>query len=199
MYIEYGSKEIDYLKSKDKKLAKLIDEVGVIRRKKDENFFNSVIHHIIGQQISIKAQQTIWNRLNEKVGEITPSNVLKLPKEELQSIGLTFRKTEYILDFASKISAGTFDIEKLSHLGDEDLIKELTKLKGIGRWTAEMIMIFCLDRKDILSYGDLAIIRGLKKLYGHKEIDKTRYNRYKKRYSPYASIASLYLWHLSKE
>lgn len=194
MYIECSQNAMEYLKSRDKALGLAIDKIGEIHRKKDSDLFSSVINHIIGQQISMKAQETIWNRLHEKLGEINADTLLSITKDELQRVGLTFRKAEYIRDFASKVKSNEFDIEKIKVLEDEMLIKELVKLKGIGVWTAEMIMLFCLDRKDILSYDDLAIKRGLKMLYNHKDIDKKKFNKYKKRYSPYGTVASLYLW-----
>lgn len=197
MYIEYGNKELDYLRKKDKLLAEVIDKVGIIKRKKDEDFFSSVVHHIIGQQISIKAQETIWNRLKEKIGVVDYKGILSIPSDELQSVGLSFRKTEYIIDFARKIDEKVLVIDELVELDDDDLIKELVKLKGIGKWTAEMIMTFCLDRKNIMSFDDLAIRRGLRMLYHHRNIDIKKFNKYKRRYSPYATIASLYLWEIA--
>lgn len=197
MFIEYGITEIEYLKKKDELLADIIDKVGMIKRKKDEDFFLSVIRHIIGQQISVKACDTIWKRLLEKLEVIDSKSIVSMKSEDLQSIGLSFRKTEYIIDFARKVEMRELKIDELQNLSDEDLIKELVKLKGIGKWTAEMIMIFCLDRKDVISFGDLAIHRGLRMLYHHREIDAKKFNKYKKRYSPYATIASLYLWEIA--
>lgn len=197
MYIKYGNQELDYLKNKDKLLAEVIDKVGIIKRKKDEDFFSSVVHHIIGQQICIKAQETIWNRLKEKIVVVDHKGILSMTSKELQSVGLSFRKTGYIIDFATKIDNKELVIEELEALGDDDLVNELVKLRGIGKWTAEMIMTFCLDRKNIISYNDLAIHRGLRMLYHHRNIDIKKFNKYKRRYSPYATIASLYLWEIA--
>lgn len=197
MVIKYGEEELAHLRKKDKLLAELIDKVGIIYRKKDEDFFSSVVHHIIGQQISIKAQETIWNRLKEKIGIVDHKGLLSISSDELQSVGLSFRKTEYIIDFARKIDNKKLVIDELVELDDDDLIKELVKLKGIGKWTAEMIMIFCLDRKNIMSFDDLGIHRGLRMLYHHRHIDRKKFNKYKRRYSPYATVASLYLWEIS--
>ncbi len=194
LYLTYGEKEINYLKSKDKKLAAVIDRVGYIERLTDEDLFSSVVHHIIGQQISTAAQRTIWGRLTEKVDVVDAQHLLDLGREELQSIGMTFKKAEYILDFCEKIVDGSFNLEALEDMSDEEVIDALSSLKGIGVWTAEMIMTFCMQRPDVVSYGDLAILRGMRMLYRHREIDKTRFGRYKKRYSPYGTVASLYLW-----
>ncbi|MEW4411454.1 DNA-3-methyladenine glycosylase [Clostridium sp. AN503] len=194
MYFNYGEKEIDYLKSKDKKLEAVIDRIGHIDRKVDDDLFSSVVHHIIGQQISTAAQATLWNRLSDKVGDVSAESISSLNRDELQSIGMTYKKADYILDFTEKVREGSFDISALDHMADEQVIQELSSLKGIGVWTAEMIMTFCMQRPDVVSYGDLAIIRGMRMLYRHKEIDRAKFERYRKRYSPYGTVASLYLW-----
>lgn len=194
MYFEYGEKETDYLKSRDKKLAAAIEQIGHIERKIDDDLFSSVIHHIIGQQISTAAQATLWRRLSEKIGIIDAESVLALGRDELQSIGMTYKKVEYILDFSEKVREGSFNISALANMTDEQVIKELSSLKGIGVWTAEMIMTFCMQRPNVVSYGDLAILRGMRMLYRHRTIDKVKFERYRRRYSPYGTVASLYLW-----
>lgn len=98
MYFRYGEKEIDYLKSKDKKLAAVIDRIGHIDRKVDNDLFSFVVHHIIGQQISTAAQATLWNRLSDKVGDVSADSISSLNRDELQSIGMTYKKADYILD-----------------------------------------------------------------------------------------------------
>lgn len=194
LYFIYGSKEVDYLKSKDKVLGKLIDQIGHIERETDTDLFSSVVHHIIGQQISTKAQTTIWNRMREKYGEVNAETISAADPDELQSLGMTFRKVEYIRDFAVKVHSGEFDLEEISEMSDEDAIKALASLKGIGVWTAEMILLFCLQRPDIFSYDDLAIQRGLRMVYHHRKIDRKLFEKYRRRFSPYCSVASLYLW-----
>lgn len=194
MYFEYGEKEIGYLKEKDKKLAEAIDRIGHIDRAVDTDLFSSVVHHIIGQQISTKAQQTIWARMNETYGEVTAAAIGNADVNELQSLGMTFRKAGYIKDFSEKIISGEFDLDEVSKMSDEDAVKALAGLKGIGVWTAEMILLFCLQRPDILSYGDLAILRGMRMVYRHRKIDKKLFEKYRRRLSPYCSVASLYFW-----
>lgn len=194
MYFEYGEKEVSYLKSKDKKLGAAIEQIGHVYRETDEDIFSSVVHHIIGQQISTAAQKTLWRRLNEKLGTIDAKSVLSLSREELQSIGMTYKKAEYILDFSERVQSGSFDINALYHMEDKDVIRALSSLKGIGAWTAEMIMTFCMQRPDVVSFGDLAILRGMRILYRHREIDRKRFDRLRSRYSPHGTVASLYLW-----
>lgn len=106
MYFEYGAKETDYLKSKDKKLAEVIDRIGHIERPVDRDLFSAVVHHIIGQQISTKAQQSIWKKMNDDLGEITADTLISCGREQLQKFGTTFKKTDYILDFAEKVKEG---------------------------------------------------------------------------------------------
>jgi len=194
LFYEYGEIETNYLKSRDKKLGEAIEQIGNINRPVDKDLFSSVVHHIIGQQISTVAQATLWNRLNDKIGKVDAESILVLSREELQGIGITYKKADYIIEFAEKIKDGSFDIMALENMSDEQVIKELSSLKGIGVWTAEMLMIFSMQRENILSYGDLAIIRGMRMLYRHRKIDKVKFERYRKRYSPYGTVASFYLW-----
>ena len=194
VYFAYGEAELDYLRKKDKRLAAVIDRVGHIDRAVDPDLFSSVIHHIIGQQISTKAQATIWQRMQDALGEVNAETVLAAGVPWLQSLGMTFRKAEYITDFAGKIHTGAFDLDTVEHMSDEDAIRELSALKGIGVWTAEMILLFCMQRPDIFSYDDLAIQRGLRMVYHHRSIDRKLFEKYRRRFSPYGSVASLYLW-----
>lgn len=113
---------------------------------------------------------------------------------ELQSVGMTFKKAEYILDFSEKVQNGSFDIEACNRMEDAEAIRELSSLKGVGVWTAEMILAFCMQRPDIVSFGDLAILRGMRMLYRHREIDREKFLKYRRRYSPCGTVASLYLW-----
>ena len=194
MYFKYGDEEIAYLKQKDKRLADVIDKVGKIERPVDTDLFSSVIHHISGQQISTKAQATIWQRMNDNLGVVNADTVLSAGTEYLQSFGMTFRKAEYITDFAKKIKNGSFDLEGIWEKSDEDAIKELSGLQGIGVWTAEMILLFCMQRPNIFSFGDLAILRGIRMVYHHRKIDRKLFEKYRRRFSPYCSVASLYFW-----
>lgn len=194
MYFEYGENEITYLRNKDKKLSEVIDQIGMIEREEDTDLFSAVVHHIIGQQISTKAQTTIWQRMKETLGEVNAETILSADISKLQSLGMTFRKAEYITDFARKVHEGVFDLETVAQMSDEAAIKELASLKGIGVWTAEMILLFCLQRPDIFSYDDLAIQRGLRMVYHHRKIDRKLFEKYRRRFSPYCSVASLYLW-----
>ncbi len=194
MYFEYDDSATEYLKSKDKTLGAVIEQIGHIDREVDSSLFSSVVHHIIGQQISTKAQATIWQRMQDKLGEVNAESISEADISELQSLGMTFRKAEYIKDFAGKVKSGEFDLEDVTRLPDNEAIEKLVSLKGIGVWTAEMILLFCLQRPDIFSFDDLAIQRGLRMVYHHRKIERKLFEKYRRRFSPYCSVASLYLW-----
>ena len=113
MYFQYGDKEIEYLKSKDKVLGEAIDKIGHIDRETEPDLFASVVHHIIAQQISKAAQTTVWQRMNDHLGSVTAESICQCDVEELQKLGMTFKKAEYIKDVAEKVNSGEFDIEAL--------------------------------------------------------------------------------------
>jgi len=194
MYIEYGQAEIDYLKKKDRVLGEAIDIIGHVNRAADSDLYSSVVRSIIGQQISTAAQVTICNRLQDTHGEITPAALHAIPAETLQKIGISYRKADYIKSFTEKVVSGDLDLQALYDKPDDEVIRELSALQGIGVWTAEMLMLFCMQRPDIVSFGDLAIQRGMRMLYHHRKIDRKLFDKYKRRYSPHGTVASLYLW-----
>lgn len=198
-YFEYGDEAIAHLKAKDAKLGQAIDAVGhVYREMMDEgDLFAAVVHHIVGQQISSAALATVWGRLVQMLGEVTPAAVCAASVDELQSCGITFKKAEYIKGFAERVESGAFDLEAVAHMSDADAIAALSSLPGIGEWTAEMLLLFCLGRPDILSFGDLAIHRGMRMVYHHRKVTRALFEKYRRRYSPYGSVASLYLWAIS--
>jgi len=194
VYFQYGETETNYLSAKDERMAAIIAQVGHIEREVDADLFSAVVHHIIGQQISTKAQATIWKRMRDEFGVVNAAAVLAAGVEKLQSFGMTFRKAECITDFVRKIEDGAFDLEGIWQKPDDEAIRELSALKGVGVWTAEMILLFCMQRPDVFSYDDLAIQRGLRMVYHHRKIDRKLFEKYRCRFSPYCSVASLYLW-----
>lgn len=196
-YFSYGEAEVAWLKKRDKRLGEAIDRIGPIRRELDGDLFSAVQHHIIGQQISTKAQKTVWARLCTQLGEVSADTVCSAGLATIQACGTTFRKAEYMLDFADRVRTGAFDPQAVAAMNDADAIAALFALRGIGVWTAEMILLFSWQRPNILSFGDLAILRGMRMLYRRREIDRDRFERYRKRFSPYGSTASLYLWAIS--
>lgn len=198
-FFSYGETEIEYLKTKDKKMAQCIEKYGIIKRNVNSDLFSAVIYQIIGQQISNKALSTIWNKTKSALKNITALSIKSATIDELRSFGISTRKIEYIKAFSDKVLSGEFDLSSVNNLSDEEVISTLSSLKGIGVWTAEMLLIFCLKRPNVFSFGDLAIKRGLCILYGHKQIDKNLFEKYRRRFSPYCSIASFYLWAVSSD
>ena len=196
---KYNEKEIDYLKKRDKTLGKAIEAMGKIERRVIPDLFEALINSIVGQQISSKAAETVWSRLKLLLKEITPESVANSRIEEIQSCGLSTRKASYIKSVGESIYNGSIVLSEFEYLSDVEIIKQLSSLKGVGVWTAEMLMIFSMERPDILSFGDLAIQRGMMKLYGLDQLTRDQFEEYRKIYSPYGSVASLYLWAISKE
>ncbi len=194
IYFRYGEKETEYLKSKDKRLAEVIQRIGHINRACQDDLFEAVVNSIAGQQISTKAHQNLWAKMKAELGRINSETILTIGREKLQSYGMSWRKVDYITAFAQKVNSGEFDLEAVGRMPDQEAIAALVSLKGVGVWTAEMILLFCLQRPDIFSYGDLAILRGIRMVYHHREISRERFERYRRRFSPCCSVASLYFW-----
>lgn len=196
-YFEYGQKEIDHLKKKDKKLGLAIDRIGFIERDTKPEVFTAMVDSIISQQISSKAADTVLERLRVLLGGITAEKIDAAEIGQIQECGMTMKKAGYIKNLARLVSTRSLDLAELTSLPDDEVVKRLVQIDGIGVWTAEMLLLFALGRPDVLSYGDLAIRRGMMKLYGLKDLPKAKFERYRKRYSPYGSVASLYLWQLA--
>lgn len=194
---QYSEKEILYLKKKDQKLAEAIDTIGMIKREIMPELFSGIVSCIISQQISMKAADTIWNRLVQLIKNIKPEAIHALTDEQLQKIGISMRKTRFIKRIAEAVLDGSFPISELSDKSDEEVIRILDGLPGIGVWSAEMLLIFSMNRMNILSWDDLAIRRGIMNLYHLQELSEEQFEEYRGRYSPYCSVASLYLWEIS--
>ena len=195
-YFEYNETEIDHLRTKDKKLGAVIDSIGIIKRSVNPDVFSALVESIISQQISSKAANTVCHKLYSLCG-MDAERLAVLTAEEIQSCGTSMRKARYVKGVADAAVNKLIDFDSLPSMSDNEIISVLTTLKGVGIWTAEMLLIFSLMRPNVISYGDLAIRRGMMRLYGLNELPKDRFERYAKRYSPYGSVASLYLWHIS--
>lgn len=198
-FFDYSQKEVDYLKSADETLGTAMERMGRVERVIIPDLFAALIYAIVGQLISVKAVHTIWDRMQERFGEIMPVNISSRSADEIQGCGITMRKAVCIKDIAKTVAQGEFNLNELYVLSDEDIIKRLSSLKGIGKWTAEMLLLNSMERPDVISWGDIAIRRGIMKLYGLTDLTKEQFDEYRKRYSPYGSVASIYLWKLSFE
>ena len=191
---KYGKREIVHLKERDSTLGAAIAAIGPIRREVIPDIHAALAHAIVGQQISSKAAATVWSRLKTTLGDITPDALDDAGIETLRRCGMSHRKALYLKDMALRVRSGELDLEALRAMPDDEVRACLIGFRGIGVWTAEMLMIFSLQRPDVVSWGDLAIHRGLCRLYRHRKITRTLFDKYRRRYSPYGSVASLYLW-----
>jgi DNA-3-methyladenine glycosylase II len=196
---QYGQREIDHLSRRDIKLGRAIVRLGMIERQVVPDLFEALVHSVVAQQISRAAADTVWGRLRRRLAGVTPRSVARTEASEIQKCGLSMRKAGSIRGIGEAVLRGGLNLSELRELPDERVIERLSSLPGIGVWTAEMILIFSLRRPDVVSWGDLAIRRGMMNLYGLKELSRNQFERFRKRYSPCGSVASLYLWALSAE
>ncbi|WP_313638097.1 DNA-3-methyladenine glycosylase 2 family protein [Paenibacillus sp.] len=196
-FFEYGQDDIDYLGSVDPVLGVAMARMGKVERVIIPDLFTALIYAIVGQLISVKAVRTIWTRIQDRFGEITPQQLALHTADEIQSCGLTMKKAVCIHDISDLVAHGDFKLEELHLLSDKEVIQRLIKLKGIGKWTAEMMLINSMERPDVVSWGDIAIRRGMMKLYGLDTLTKDQFEQYRLKYSPLGSVASIYLWEIS--
>ncbi len=194
---EIREEELAYLKKKDKKLGKAIEEIGKIERELKPDIFFGLISSVVSQQISGKVATILFGRLETLAKKITPLNLVKLSIEEIRACGISYKKAEYIKNITDAFVSKKILPKKLEEMENEEIIKTLIELDGVGRWTAEMMLIFSLQRKNVLSFNDFGIRKGLCKLYNLETISKEEFEKYRKKFSPYGSIASFYLWEIA--
>jgi DNA-3-methyladenine glycosylase II len=190
----------------DPRMAALIERVGEIdiatrlRRRKEEqpaDAYGALLRAIVGQQLSTKAARTIYLRVLDLFGGTTPGaeELLEASEEELRACGLSGRKTEYVRDLARHCLSGELELDRLEELEDEQVIEEIVAVRGLGRWTAEMFLLFHLQRPDVLSGGDLGIRKAIQVEYALAEMPTpTRVLEIGEPWRPHRSLASLYLW-----
>ena len=183
------------LSLKDKKLSKIIKNYpNDFLYTKSDPFF-TLARSIVGQQISVKAAQTIWERLEAKIINIQPTTIIKTRFNTLKSIGLSRQKINYLKNLSYAFIEKKINLNSWNKMSDEEIILDLTQIKGIGRWTAEMFLIFNLCRSDIFPLDDIGMIRGLCKLYDIPyPTDKEILIQISEKWKPYRSVATWYLW-----
>lgn len=195
----YGETEISYISSRDRALAEVVGSVGHLHEPMDPDLFTSLTRNIIGQQISIPRYEAIWASFQKMFGDAPdPSRVLEAEPDELKGLGITSMKAGYIRGIAEGFLDGSIDEARISSMDDDGAMEALTSIKGIGPWTAEMAMIFRLGRRDVFSYGDLALIRGIRMLYGVTEVDRAFFEELRSRFSPFCTVASFYIWEVGE-
>ncbi|HSU76641.1 MAG TPA: DNA-3-methyladenine glycosylase [Burkholderiales bacterium] len=192
---EYWERAKRALRRKDPVMSRIMREhpkIFLVYR--GEPFF-TLARAIVGQQISVKAAQSVWDRLVACVGEMTPDGVLARPRLQLRACGLSDRKTEYIADLAQHFADGAIHVHRWPQMADEEIIAELVAVRGIGRWTAEMFLIFNLLRPDVFPLDDLGLQKGIRRAYykGRKVSLRTM-RRLGERWRPWRSVATWYLW-----
>lgn len=157
--------------------------------------FSTLARSIVGQQISVKAAQSVWNRLSERLDTVTPESLRRCRKPSLRACGLSGQKSAYLKDLAGKFLDGTLDTARWHALEDEALIVELTRVKGIGRWTAEMFLMFYLARPDVLPVADLGLQRAMRLNYNRgRPLTAARMQKIGAAWAPWRSVATWYLW-----
>ena len=157
--------------------------------------FQTLARSIVGQQISVKAAQSVWERFATAVGDMQPKRVLKLSEDQLRGCGLSGQKVKYLSDLSGRFADGTIDVARWHAMDDETLMTDLTQIKGIGRWTAEMFLIFYLTRPDVFPLGDLGVQRALSLHYNKgKPLSDRRIATLSKLWTPWRSVATWYLW-----
>jgi len=181
---------------KDKKLAKIIDQVGKYNLSITKNPYESLVEAIITQQLSGKAADSISTRFREIYGRFPkPADVLVTSDVKLRKAGLSYMKVSYIKDLSSRVESKGLRLSYMKNLTDEEVVAQLTKVRGIGRWTAEMFLIFSLGRQDVLPVGDLGLKKGIQRLYSLTELpEKEQMEKIAEKWRPYRSVATWYLW-----
>ena len=193
-YFIYGETELACLSQNDPTLGLAITRIGHIERALTPDLFPAVVNSIAGQQITSAAHRTIWARLTARFPAMDAASLAAADREALKGCGLSYRKADYIQSFARCCLDGLFDLAAIPSLPDAEVIQALSAQRGIGVWTAEMLLIFCLSRPDVVSYGDFGIRRGMRMLYQIAELTRGRFDEIAARYRPYGTVASLYLW-----
>ena len=187
---------VQHLMKNDKRLARVICMVGDIEYVVHTDCFSRPIRSIVNQMLSNKVACVLYGRLRELCGgEITQESILKLDKEQLRKAGLSYSKAEFILGVAKAAAENKIRFEKLPHMTDEEVINELTKLKGVGTWSAKMYLIFTLNRSDVLPYEDGAFLQSYSWLYKTKDLEPESIVKRCKKWKPYSSIAARYLYY----
>lgn len=188
---------VRHLKRRDPTLARVIDAIGPIRFEMDHDHYEALVGSIIFQQLAGSAAQAILNRFKQLYGGRLPRprEYLLTDDKKLRGAGLSPQKISYIKDLAERLENGSLDLKRLEGLSDDDAIRELDEVKGVGRWTAEMYLIFMLGRTDVLPVDDLGLQKAAKRIYRLRKLPTSeRFERLAEKWHPYSSISTLYLW-----
>ncbi len=191
----YWDQACKHLVKKDRVMKRLIPQFGDACLESRGDAFTTLARSIVGQQISVKAAQTVWDRFAVLPRKITPANILKLKVDDMRAAGLSARKVEYLVDLALHFDAGAVHVQSWESMEDEAIIAELVAIRGIGRWTAEMFLIFHLMRPDVLPLDDVGLINGISQCYFSGEpVSRSDAREVAEAWAPYRSVATWYIW-----
>jgi DNA-3-methyladenine glycosylase II len=192
---DYWRKATKELAANDAVLKKLVKDYPEISMTSRGDPFSTLARSIVGQQISVKAAQSVWNRVMEEVGDMTPKKMLRKTEPKLRACGLSGRKVIYLQDLARHFHEGLLDPDKWNHEDDEIVITELTQVKGIGRWSAEMFLMFYLLRPNVLPLADIGLQRAMEKHYNKgKPLTKIKMTKIAEAWQPWRSVSTWYMW-----
>jgi DNA-3-methyladenine glycosylase II len=196
---DYWDEACRHLSRRDRVMRKLIPACGEARLQSRGDAFTTLARSIVGQQISVKAAQTVWERLlslfQDSTRPLLPSMVLSLDAPTMRAVGLSARKVEYLCDLAQHFESGAVHVPQWLHMDDESIIEELVAIRGIGRWTAEMFLIFHLMRPDVLPLDDLGLLKGISHNYFSGEpVSRAEAREVGEAWAPFRSVATWYIW-----
>ena len=191
----YWEEACKHLMKKDRVMKRLIPKFGDACLQTRGDPFVTLARSVVGQQISVKAAQTVWNRFVLLPKKMTAANILKLKVDDMRAAGLSARKVEYLVDLALHFDAGTVHLKAWESMDDEAIISELIAIRGIGRWTAEMFLIFHLMRPNVLPLDDVGLLNGISKNYFSGDVvSRSDAREVAAAWAPYCSVATWYIW-----
>ena len=192
---DYWVDACTHLAKRDRVLKRLIPRFGDACLESRGDAFVTLARSIVGQQISVKAAQSVWNKFELLPRRMTPANVLKLKVDDMRAAGLSARKVEYLVDLALHFDSGRIHVKQWQAMDDEDIIAELVAIRGIGRWTAEMFLMFHLLRPDVLPLDDAGLIKGISLNYFSGEpVSRSEAREVAEAWAPWRSVATWYMW-----
>ncbi|MGQ0711125.1 MAG: DNA-3-methyladenine glycosylase family protein [Rhodoferax sp.] len=191
----YWADACKHLMKKDRVMKRLIPQFGKACLETRGDAFVTLARSIVGQQISVKAAQTVWDRFAALPAEVVPAQVLRLKVDDMRAAGLSARKVEYLVDLALHFENGSLHVGAWGDMDDEAIIQELVSIRGIGRWTAEMFLIFHFMRPNVLPLDDIGLINGISQNYfSGEKVSRSDAREVAAAWSPYCSVATWYIW-----
>ena len=192
---EYCAEACAHLARRDRVMKKLIPQFGNAILESRGDAFVTLARSIVGQQISVKAAQSVWDKFAKLSRRLTPAQVLKLKVDDMRAAGLSARKVEYLVDLALHFDSGDVSVKSWAQMDDEAIIEELVAIRGIGRWTAEMFLIFHLMRPNVLPLDDVGLINGISRNYFSGEpVSRSDAREVAAAWQPYCTVATWYIW-----